>query len=171
MTEAESKEIEIKKADGKQTSLEPSRSILRIVDPFFGRMSRWFDDFWWPFENRIQFPLSIESNFRMPLINITEDSKEFKIEAEIPGLNKEDINLSIIDDILEIKGESEKESEEEKKDFTRREYKSSSYYRRFRLPDNVDETKITADLNNGRLQISMPKLETEKKEKKIIEIK
>ena len=171
MTEAESKEIEIKKADDIQTSIEPSKSIFKFVDPFFGRMSRWFDDFWWPFEPRIRFPLSLESDFRMPLINITEDGKKYKIEAELPGLDKEDIKISIIDDMLEIKGASEKESKEEKKDFTRREYKSSSYFRRFKLPNNIDENKITADLKNGRLQISMPKLETEKKEKKIIEIK
>lgn len=171
MTETEINEIEIKKADDIQTSLEPNKSIFKIVDPFFGRISRLFDNFWWPFETRIRFPISLESDFRMPLINVTEDSKKYKIEAELPGIDKKDINISIMDDILEIKGESEKESKEEKKDFTRREYKSSSYFRRFRLPNNVDETNITADLKNGRLHISIPKLETEKKDKKIIEIK
>jgi HSP20 family protein len=171
MTEAESKEIEIKKADDKQTSLEPNKSIFKIVDPFFGRINRWIDDFWWPFETRIRFPLSLESDFRMPLTNITEEGKRYKIEAELPGIDKADINISIIDDILEIKGEGEKESKEERKGFKRREYKSSSYFRRFKLPNNLNENKITADLKNGRLEISLPKIETEKKEKKTIKIK
>jgi HSP20 family protein len=171
MTEVESEEIEINKADDIRTSLELNKSILQFTDPFFGRMNHWFDDFWWPFENRLRFPLSLESKFRMPLTNITEDAKKYKIEAELPGLDKEDINISIIDDRLEIKGETEKESKEEERGFTRREYKSSSYFRRFKLPDNVDGNKIDANLKNGRLQISIPKTETEKKEKRTIEIK
>lgn len=162
--------MEIKKADDIQTSIEHNNSIFKFVDLSFGRMNRWLDDFWWPFETRIRFPLSIESDFRMPLINITEDGKKYKIEAELPGLDKKDISISIIDDILEIKGESEKEYKEEKKGIKWREYKSSSFFRRFKLPNNLDEDKITTDLKNGRLQISIPKLETEKKEKKTIEI-
>jgi HSP20 family protein len=170
MTEAESKEIEIKKADDIQTSLEPNKSIFKIVDPFFGRINRWFDDFWWPFETRIRFPLSMESGIRMPLINITEDAKKYKIEAELPGINKEDIDISIIDNILEIKGENKNESKKEEKGFIRREYKSSSYFRTFELPDNVDKDNIDADMKNGRLEISLPKIEREKKEKKTIKI-
>jgi HSP20 family protein len=171
MTETESKEIKIKKADGIQTNIEPTKSIFKFVDPFLGRMNRWFDDFWWPFETRIRFPLSLESNFRMPLTNITEDAKMYKIEAELPGVDKDDVNISIIDDLLEIRGESEKKFKEEEKGFTRREYKSSCYFRRFNLPDNVDENKIDANLKNGRLQISIPKIETKKKEKRTIVIK
>jgi len=99
------------------------------------------------------------------------DDKKYKIEAELSGLNKEDINISIIDDVLEIEREGKKKFKKEKEGFTRREYKSSSYFRRFKLPDNVDENKIDVNLKNGRLQISIPKLETEKKEKRTIEIK
>jgi len=102
----------------------------------------------------------------MPLTNITEDSKKCQIEVELPGINKEDINTSIIDDILEIKGESKKESKEDEKRFICREYKSSSYFRTFKLPSNVDKDNVEVDMKNGRLEISLPKLETEKKKRK-----
>ncbi|MFW9897207.1 MAG: Hsp20/alpha crystallin family protein [Candidatus Thorarchaeota archaeon] len=166
----ESEEIEIIRGNDAQNSLKPNLSRYKLFNPLLNRFDHWFDDLWRPFETLIKFPSSLEPNFRIPLINISEDDKKYKIDAELPGLDKEDIKISVIDDRLEIKGENESESNDEKENFTRREYQSSSYYRRFKLPKNADKSKIDAELKNGRLEISMPKLYTEKKEEKIIKI-
>jgi HSP20 family protein len=168
MTESEG--IEIVKGDDAQTSLKPNMSRYKLFNPLLNRLDNWFDDLRWPFETLIKLPSSMKANLRIPLINISEDDKKYKIDAELPGLDKEDIKISILDDRLEIKGENESESNQEKENFTRREYQSSSYYRRFKLPKNVDKSKIHAESKNGRLEISMPKLYTEKKEEKIIKI-
>ena len=63
------------------------------------------------------------------------------------------------------------EHEEKKEGYVRREYSSSSYYRTFKLPENVDEEKIDATLDNGVLKLDLPKKVIEEKEKKQIEIK
>jgi HSP20 family protein len=73
---------------------------------------------------------------------------------------------------LEIKGELKEEKKEEKEgQLVRREYRSSSYYRCFRLPDNIDESKIDASLNKGILTVKIPKVEPVVPERKKIEIK
>jgi HSP20 family protein len=113
-----------------------------------------------------------EPIFRTPLANITEDEGFFNINAELPGLDKGDIEISIQDGNLEIKGEVKEEKKEEKEgELVRREFRSSSYYRCFTLPENIDEDKIDANLEKGILTVKIPKVEPKEPEKKKIEIK
>ena len=168
--EKESKELAIKK--------ERPFSLFQDMDRYFNDLSRnLFDDWMFPLRSRIWPILSSsiierEPFFRMPLTNITEDDKNFNIVAEMPGLNKGDITISIQDGNLEIKGEVKEEKKEEKEgELVRREYHSSSYYRCFSLPENINEDQIEASLEKGILNITIPKKELEKKEIKKIEIK
>ena len=100
-----------------------------------------------------------------------EDKKKYNISAELPGLNKGDIEITFHDGMLEIKGEQKKEIKEEKEGFIRREFSSASYYRAFNLPEDIDEDTIDANLDKGILSIKIAKKEPEKKEKKKIEVK
>jgi len=62
MTETEGREIEIMKKGDIQTEIGQKHSFFKVDDQFFTRINRWFNDFWWPFEIRIRFPLSKEKS-------------------------------------------------------------------------------------------------------------
>ena len=152
-------------------------SLFQEMDRFFDDLSRnFFSDWYWPFGRR-RPSLSLirrddEPLFRTPLTNITTDENSFNITAELPGLNKGDIEITIKNDNLEIKGEIKEEKKEEKEgELIRREVHSRKYYRSFSLPDNVDKDKIDAQLDNGILKLKIPKVIPKEPEKKTIEIK
>jgi len=184
MTMGEEKKIEIKKEKKEQKLKELA---IKRESPFslFQKMDRYFDDLrseffidkYWPSKFMKIRPLSLttmemEPFFRTPLINVAEDENNFNIIAEMPGLEKGDIEIMIHDGNLEIKGEKKEEKKDEKKgELVRREFHSTSYYRCFSLPENTDEDAIEANLDKGVLKITIPKKEAEKKEKKKIEIK
>jgi HSP20 family protein len=185
---ADKEKIEITKKEGKEETEEGKKSrelTVRRENPFslFQEMDRMFDsffndDFLWPFGwSRRRRPLGLviredEPMFRTPLSNITETDKSFEISAELPGMDKSDIQLTITDNMLEIKGEQKVEKEEEEEgQYVRRECRSTSFYRAFNLPENIDEEKIDANLDKGVLKVTVPKVEPVKPEKKQIEIK
>ena len=104
-----------------------------------------------------------------PRVNIAETEKAFEIKAEIPEVNKEDVKVTVHNGVLTIQGERKLEKEEKGKKFHRVERLYGSFTRSFTLPDNVDETKISASFNDGVLNLQIQK--TEEAKPKSIEIK
>ena len=138
----------------------PITEMERAVDRFFGRnrssMWRWDD-----------LPL-VESFFegkgqRIPTIDVIDRDTDILVRAEIPGVEKKDINVSLNDNLLTIKGQSSTEKKEEKGDYHWHEISSSSFARSVNLPGTVDVTKTSASLKDGVLEITLPKDETSKK--------
>lgn len=108
---------------------------------------------------------------RMPATNIREDKKEYIVEVAAPGMKKNDFQVDIDNGCLEIKVDREKEEKKEGKNYTRREYNYSSFYRSFNLPESVKSENVKAEYENGVLQIHLPKKEeTQKKPVKKIQI-
>ncbi|MFW5788285.1 MAG: Hsp20/alpha crystallin family protein [Halanaerobiales bacterium] len=101
--------------------------------------------------------------------DIKEDENNYYIEAELPGLSKEDIKIEIDDDNLIISATNEKIEEEEKENYLRRERRSGTYQRSFRL-DNVNEDGIEAEYEDGILNVVLPKEEPGKPQKRVIDI-
>lgn len=101
--------------------------------------------------------------------DIREMEKEYVIEAEIPGANKEDIKLDLRDDVLTISVEHTEQVEEEKEQYIRRERKFGSYSRSFQV-ENVKNEDVTAKYENGILKISLPKDEPGKENRHQIKI-
>ncbi len=187
---SEKEKIEIKKkeksSEGKKDDQKSRELSVRRENPFslFQEMDQLIDNLhntfftdMWPFSPRKYRPLSLiirddEPIFRTPLANISESENYFAISAELPGLERGDIELSIQDGKLEIKGERKDEKKEEKDgQLVRREFHSSSYYRAFNLPENIDNDGIEANLEKGILHVKIPKVEPPKPEKKTIQIK
>jgi HSP20 family protein len=104
-----------------------------------------------------------------PRVNIAETDKAFEIKAEIPEVNKEDVKVTVHNGVLTIQGERKLEKEEKGKKFHRVERYYGSFTRSFTLPDNVDETKISASFKDGVLNLQIQK--TEEAEPKSIEVK
>jgi HSP20 family protein len=104
-----------------------------------------------------------------PLVDISEDEKEYLIKAEIPEMRKEDIKLNVHDDVLTITGERKYEKEEKNKKYHRVERSYGSFLRSFTLPEDADGTKVGAEYKDGLLKIHLPK--SEKAKPKAIEVK
>ena len=104
-----------------------------------------------------------------PLVDITEDDKEYVVKAEIPEMKKEDIKINVHDDVLTVSGERRYEKEEKGKKFHRVERAYGSFMRSFALPEDADGSKISAEYKDGMLKVHLPKSEQAKK--KAIEVK
>lgn len=104
-----------------------------------------------------------------PLVDITEDDKEYLIKAELPEVKKEDIKLTVDEDVLTITGERKIEKEEKGKKYHRVERAYGSFMRSFTLPEDADASKVSADCKDGLLKVHLPK--SEKAKPKSIEVK
>ncbi len=104
-----------------------------------------------------------------PLVDITEDEKEYLIKAELPDVKKEDVRLTVENDVLAISGERTFEKEEKGKKYHRIERAYGSFVRSFTLPEDADGSRVTADFKDGMLQVHLPK--SQKAKPKAIEIK
>lgn len=92
-----------------------------------------------------------------PLVDITEDDKEFVIKAELPEVKKEDVKVSVEDGRLEISGERKFEKEEKGKKYHRIERAYGSFMRSFTLPEGAAGDKVSADFKDGVLTVHLPK--------------
>ncbi len=104
-----------------------------------------------------------------PLVDISEDDKEYVIKAEIPEMKKEDIKLNVNDDVLTITGERKYEKEEKGTKYHRVERAYGSFMRSFTLPEDADGSKVNAEYKDGLLKVHLPK--SEKAKPKAIEVK
>jgi HSP20 family protein len=104
-----------------------------------------------------------------PLVDITEDEKEYLIKAELPEVKKDDVKVSVQDGVLSISGERKSEKEEKNKKFHRVEWAYGSFSRSFTLPEDADADKVAGDFKDGVLKVHVPK--SEKAKPKKIEVK
>ena len=133
------------------------------------RLPRIFNDF---FDNEWM----VKANATAPAINVIESEKAYKVELAAPGMTKEDFNVRIDEENnLVISMEKKTENKEEKKDgrYLRREFSYSKFQQTMILPENVDKDHISAQVENGVLNIELPKLSEEevKKPDRTIEVK
>jgi len=103
-----------------------------------------------------------------PAVDIKETDQAFTVEAELPGMSKDDVKVTVDDGVLTIKGERKQEEETEDKKMHRIERFYGSFMRRFTLPDNVDENSVKASFKDGLLTLIINKAEP--KEPKAIEV-
>lgn len=94
-----------------------------------------------------------------PRLDIAESEKAFTISAELPGVDEKDLDVTVADGLLTIKGEKRSEAEEkdEAKNYHRVERSYGLYERRLTLPQDADQSKIDADFRNGVLTVTIPK--------------
>lgn len=107
------------------------------------------------------FPAGInlaDRGFR-PSVNISNSEKSFGLEFAVPGFEKKDFSITAKDGMLVVKAEKSAENKVEKKDYTRREFRYSSFERSFSIPENVNTDAIQAKYENGILHIELPKME------------
>ncbi len=100
---------------------------------------------------------------KVPAVDIEETPDEFSIKAELPGYSDKDVKIYVEKHVLHISGEAGSDNEEkEGRKYLVRERRHTSFERTFSLPDGLDESKISAEFENGILTVSLPKLPEEK---------
>lgn len=116
------------------------------------------------FENRVarasgSDPSNVVTSEWMPAVDIKEEPNQFVIFADVPGVDPKNIEVTMENGVLTMKGERSTESEEEREGYTRVERVRGTFYRRFTLPDTADAGKIGAKVRNGVLEVTIPKQE------------
>lgn len=104
-----------------------------------------------------------------PLVDITEDEKEFLVKAELPGLKKEEVKVTVEDGVMTVSGERKVEKEEKTKKYHRVERAYGKFERSFTLLENADGTRINAEFKEGVLLVHLPK--SEKPASKALDVK
>lgn len=123
----------------------------RINDLFNISLGRWFGD------------SEPETLARwIPAVDLVDSKDSLTVKADIPGMKKEDIDVSIHEGTLVLKGEKKSEEEKKEKGYVRTERFYGSFYRAISLPSSVDETKIKASYKDGVLELILPKKEEAK---------
>ena len=102
---------------------------------------------------------NVASTHWRPAVDIKEEQERFLITADLPGVDPKDIEITMEDGVLTLKGERQSESTEEQTGYKRVERFSGTFYRRFSLPESADADRIEAKGKNGVLEIVLPKLE------------
>tara|TARA_B100001105_G_C22162986_1_gene345210 strand:- start:127 stop:618 length:492 start_codon:yes stop_codon:yes gene_type:complete len=111
---------------------------------------------------------TIPEENHFPKVDVTETKNEFSISAELPGIDDKDIDVTLDDGTLTLKGEKKVEKEDKQGEFYSRERSYGSFQRTFKVPETIDQNKINASFNKGILTVKLPKtLESRKEVKKI----
>ncbi|MSO70536.1 MAG: Hsp20/alpha crystallin family protein [Alphaproteobacteria bacterium] len=127
-----------------------------------------FDNFWRGFDRPFAGFLSESESVTEPCINVAETDSGVEITAELPGMDEKDIEVSVSDDTITIKGEKKSEREEKKKGYYLAERSYGSIYRSLQLPAGVDGSQATAEFKQGVLTVTAPEsAEAASKVKKI----
>ena len=119
--------------------------MLEGFNEEFGRLPAWWGD----------------GRF-VPALDVTEDESSMTLVAELPGMSREDLQVTVEDGTLTLRGEKKEEQVSEDAHFRRSERRFGSFERRIHLPEHVDSEKIEATYKDGVLKLRMPKLETVK---------
>lgn len=135
---------------------------MRDLDHISNRFQRFFDDL--PSNNN-----HVSESFS-PRIDISEGENSILLNAEVPGVPKENLKITLQDNILTIEGEKKKVFEEKEKNFFREERLFGKFKRSFTLPIEVDSEDVDARFNNGILEIKLKKVEPKEEQERIIEL-
>jgi HSP20 family protein len=105
-----------------------------------------------------------------PSVDISETDKAYVVRADLPGVKKEDLKVTVENGILTLQGERKQRSEEKGEKFHRVETSYGSFMRRFTLPDDVAEDKVDAQMKEGCLEVTVPKTEEKKPKSHSVQI-
>ena len=124
------------------------------------------------FDLRSSWPVkTINGGIWAPAVDIIDEKDQIRIKADLPGLKKEDIEVSADNGVLTIKGEKKEEKEVKEKDYVRSERFYGAFHRSFSLPTGVDSQKVNASYKDGVLEVTLPKREDAKPKQVKVEIK
>lgn len=141
-------------------SIRKNLSPWSGINEFEAQMNRLFNS--WPegLENTSTWS---------PAIDLKENEADYELVADLPGMTKDDIHLTVVGDLVTLKGERKYEAEDKQEGYHRIERNYGSFQRSFRIPDGINAEKVDAQFKDGVLRVKLPKPESSKP--KQIEVK
>ena len=130
------------------------------MDPFLSlhrNVNRLFDEIFHGFDAPSLFGAMTSRNGTWPSVEFSENDKEIRVMAEVPGLEENDIEILLEDGVLTLRGEKNTETEDKDRQFSERYY--GRFERRLALGREIDESKVSATFKNGVLTVTLPKSE------------
>ena len=136
----------------------PLVDLRQEIDQAFANVMKGWPQVWEqdPFK-AFGMPAALAGGELSPKVEMLEANGGYEISAELPGLDEKDIAVTVQDGMLTLSGEKKAEREEKKKNYHLSERSYGSFKRSFRIPDDVQSDKITAEMKNGVMTITMPK--------------
>lgn len=147
----------------KREEESPFYSLQRAVDQVF---DNFFDGF-----GLGPFSLDRRMGSFSPQIDVSEADREFQVTVELPGMDEKDVEISLVNNLLILKGEKKEEKEDKRKDYYRMERSYGFFERSIPIPEGIDLDKIEASFKKGVLKVTLPKTAEYQKERKRIPIK
>ena len=147
--------------------LEPYRpsELWSEFDKAFDRFRRDFENLLWPSERHRELPMMPELETRMPAIDLEDRGDKFVLTVEAPGFKKDEIEINITDGDVEVSACKTEQKDEETEGYIRKERSSESFYRKMALPEEIKVDDAEANLQDGILELVMPKKVPKKKKK------
>ena len=149
---------ELQKAEPKR-ALSPFEEMDRLFEDYFSR--GWMRPFRWEWPSLGEMAKPFEG--KMPKVDVIERDDEVVVKAELPGVEKKDLDVSVTENSVTIKGTTSHEAKEEKGDYYRCEISRGAYARTVALPSYVDADKAKASFKDGVLELKLPKVEKSKR--------
>jgi len=140
-------------------AVSPFEEMERLFEGYFPR--GWMRPFHW--ERPSWGELAVPFEGKMPRVDIVERDDELVVKAELPGVDKKDLDISVTENAVTIKGSTSHEEKEEKGDYYRCEMSRGAYSRTVTLPSEVDADKAKAKFKDGVLELTLPKLKKAKR--------
>lgn len=140
------------------------REEQQPIDLWRQEMDRWFDRW---FGGPGMAPFEGQWEGFMPRVDVTETENEVNISAELPGIDPQNVDVSVAHNVLTISGEKREEREEKEQNYHRTERSYGSFHRSIELPTEVDADRAAASFKNGLLTVTIPKTEQARERKKI----
>jgi HSP20 family protein len=152
------------RGEKKSNEIEPKETkpvVYRPLDEVFDDFSRSFEELMRPWFEIVPSRRILELGpvTRFPKLDLADNGDSYTVTAELPGLSKDQVNLNITKDGLEIRGEVKEEKEEKEKNYLHRERSYTSFRRYVAFPDEVLPEKAEADISKGILTLKVPKKE------------
>ncbi len=141
------------KTSVKAAAAAPSARRFTPFDLLQNEITRVFDTF----NGFGAWPAAFAEQSFSPSIEVTETDSAIEVTAELPGMDEKDIDVSVADGLLTVRGEKKSERDEKKKDYRIVERTYGAFHRTIALPQGVDATKVAAQMSKGVLRIEIPK--------------
>jgi HSP20 family protein len=150
---------------------QPLHAFRTEMESLHREMDRLFEDLWRGAGRPSTLPEAMHLGDVYPRVDETEDDKAYHVAVELPGMDEKDVEVTLTDGLLTIRGEKKQVEEEKGKDFYRKERSFGSFRRALPIPGEVDESKIKASYKKGVLIVDLPKSEAAQKKVRHIDVK
>lgn len=161
-----------------KTSIEKRKEEPRPYVPIARHMDKILDDFrrdmesmfnLWPY-SIADSPFSQNGEARLPACDMVDKGDKYELQLEVPGIDKDKIDVKATKNSIEISAEQSEKLEEKKKNYVYNERSYRSFHRRIPVPEEILSSKINAKMNNGILQIELPKKNPTKPEEEATKV-